>query len=246
MAKIITYTRNILENSTVTSLPTGEASYPTYHLYDRRLGRNFQSSAASSTTVSIDQGAVTSYEVDALVIPSGHNLDGLTISLDSSSNGSSWTTIETWAQSGSGQIYKTFTATTARYWRLVINSPVSKPYLGEMFLTKSYAWDRNPKELDRGNYKVFNVQRLEDSGGRPRYVEMGDDKEIREYELEFISGDHRAAIVSLNASWAGKSPFYVLDTDASTLFFAELTSPIEFKRSGDFANCNFNVMEVLP
>jgi hypothetical protein len=246
MAKVKTHTRNILENSTVTSSPTGETSYPTYHLYDRRIGRNYQASAASTTTISIDQGAVTSYEVDTLIIPSGHNLTGLVLSLDSSPNNSTWTTQSTWTQSGSGQIHKTFTAVTVRYWRLVITSPASKPYLGELYLTKSYEWDRNPKELDRGNYPMFNVQRLEDSGGRPRYIELGDKREIREYELEFISGTHRTSIVDLNTAWAAKNPFYMLDTDGNTLLFVELTSPLEFKRSGDYANCTFNVMEVLP
>jgi uncharacterized protein YraI len=246
MAKIKTHTRNILENSTVTSSPIGESSYPTYHLYDRRIGRNYQSSAVSTTTISMDQGAVTNYEVDTLVIPSGHNLTGLSITLSSSSNNVNWTVRSTWTQSGSGQIYKTFTAVTARYWRLVITSPSSKPYLGEIYLTKSYTWERNPKELDRGNYPMFNVQRMEDSGGRARYVEMGDKREVRNYELEFISGTHRTAISDLNTAWAAKNPFYLLDTDGTTLLFVELTSPIEFQRSGDYANCTFNVMEVLP
>jgi hypothetical protein len=38
----------------------------------------------------------------------------------------------------------------------------------------------------------------------------------------------------------------MLDTDGTTLLFVELISPMEFQRSGDFANVPFNVMEVLP
>jgi hypothetical protein len=246
MSFIKTYYRNLLENSTVTSTPTEEATYPVYHLYDRKIGRNYKPSASGTVTLLVDQGATTQYEADAIIIPSGHNLSGETLTLASSSDNATYTTVKTITPDDSGDIYETFTAQTKRYWKLTITTPKAIPSFAELYLSDSYAWERNPIEIDRGNYPVFNVLRMEDSGGRPRFVEMGDKRDIRTYSLEYASSAQRVETTTLNNAWAGKNPFYFLDTDGTTLIFVELTSPLEFKRNGDYASFDFNIMEVLP
>jgi hypothetical protein len=243
---IQTFHRNILENSTVVSSPSADSSFPIYRLYDRKVGRNYKPASLSTTILVIDQGASTQYEIDTIIIPKNHNLADTSLVLQYSDDGVSYITALSWLQLTSSDIRYSFTEQTKRYWRFSITGASTLPYLAELFLTKRYIWGRNPIELDRGNFPVFNVVRLEDSGGRPRFLELGDRKEIRTYSLEMISGTHRTAIVELNDAWAGKNPFYLIDVDGTTLLYVEITSPLEFRRSGDYASCDFNIMEVLP
>ena len=244
MSKIITYVKNILETGTVTVSPVENASYPAYRLYDRHIGRSFKfGSIVNPSTIVVDQGATGNIEIDTIIIPNGHNLDGLVLTLSHSPDNNAWTQADQWTQSGSGAIQRTFTAITKRYWKLSIASPSAAPALYELFLTKSYTWGRNPEEIDRGVYSEFNILRLQDSGGRPRFIEMGSSRKYREYSLYKINDTHRTAIEDLNDNWAGKKPFWLKDPD-SVLIYGELIETLGFKRSGDFADTPFKFLEV--
>ena len=73
--------RNILETGTVT-VTTENTLFPKYRLYNRDIGKLFKGTAfASPFAIKVDQGAVISYPVDRLIIPAGHNLNGLACSL---------------------------------------------------------------------------------------------------------------------------------------------------------------------
>jgi hypothetical protein len=69
-----------------------------------------------------------------------------------------YTTVKT-ITPDSSEIYETFDEQTKQYWKLTIASPSAIPTFAELYLTKSYTWERNPEEMDRGNYPVFNVVR---------------------------------------------------------------------------------------
>ena len=244
MAKIVTHHLNILESSTVTSTPSAATSYPVYRLYDRHIGRMYIAGSAASTTIHVDQGGSTIQEVDKLIIPAGHNLHGLLCTLSYSDNDSAWTVHKQWSQNGSAIIEEAFTAATHRYWRLVITSPSSAVQIPELFLTKAYTWERNPESLDRGVYPVFNVERREDAAGRPRFVEFGNSRRARKYELYKVHDNDNTALLALNIAWAGKKPFYLKDHDAD-LIFGELTEPLQFVVSGSYIDTPFNFLEVL-
>ncbi len=80
---IICY-RNILESGTVT-VTSENASFPKAALYDRDIGFLFKgNSTPANFYITLDQGAVISYEVDRLMIPAGHNLDGRSLKLQHS------------------------------------------------------------------------------------------------------------------------------------------------------------------
>lgn len=245
MAKLKTYHLNILESSTVTSDPAADSSFPVTRLYDRHIGRFYKAGSAADTTIHIDQGASNIQEVDTLIIPKDHNLSTLSCTLSYSDNDSDWTIVSSWTQADSSQIEKPFTAATHRYWRLVVSSPASAVQIAEVFLTKSYEWDRNPEELDRGVYPEFNVERKEDSGGRPRFIVYGSSKRRREYNLYKIHDTDKTQIEALNESWAGSKPFYLKDHD-SNLMYGELISPLQFRLSGSYADTPFHFLEVLP
>jgi hypothetical protein len=155
---------------------------------------------------------------------------------------------DSWTQSGSAVIQRAFTAQTKRYWTVVITSPVSVPSISEIFLTKAYTWDIQPESLDRRHYPVFNVQRYEDVGGRPHYIEFGSKKEFRGYDLQWIgdinSGTMWTELNALNTAWAGKKPFWLKDPDGN-LLFGELVEQLNFQRSGDYRNVTFDFMEIV-
>lgn len=453
MSKIVTYHTNILESSTVTSTPAADASYPAYRLYDRHVGRKYQCGSSAPITIDINQGATGNTEIDTLIIPANHNLDGLICQLqyitslsytacdtgdfdetdvpgrfaltdattvtitnldndedvrlsqdmgagffsgnydircklniskctfnggiggffpfmvvadanksfedldagghnahavgfyndgndysiriyeiynntfamhdespdlslstdyyihlkrdesigtygtiyvyiysdsgfstlvdtlsgtlressmpdmrylfwgnnwdDPAEGGEevsgtmenleyrAWTTSVRWTQSDSLQIEQSFTAATKRYWQFKVGTPSSAIYFHELFLAKSYEWTRNPESMNRDMYPVYNIQRLEDAGGRPRYIEMGDKREYRGYKLYFFRDTHKTALEALNTAFAGKKPFYMKDTDGN-LLYGELQSSLEYSRSGDNMSADFNFLEVLP
>jgi len=249
MAKIKTYYLNILESSTVTSTPSADSDFPVYRLYDRHIGRSYKAGSVAETTIHVDQGATTINEVDTLIIPANHNLDGLVCTLSYSDNDIDWTQHHQWTQSGSAIIERSFSAITHRYLRLVISGPASVVTMHEMMLTKAYEWDRNPESIGRGVYPVFNVERREDTGGRPRYLELGDSRQARIYALNKIhdsgSKQDNTELQALNNAWAGKKPFYMKDHDA-TLLFGELVEPLELSVSGDYIDAEFNFLEVIP
>jgi hypothetical protein len=244
MAKIITYPKNILEDNTVTVTPVENASFPAYRLYDRILGRLFKFSAADNPSiVHVDQGATGNIAIDSVIIPAGHNLDGLTITMQFSTDNIAWSTAKSWAQSGAGAICESFGTATKRYWRMSIASPAAAVEMGELFFTQSYTWARNPVSLDRKMSTKYNVERLMDRSGHPRYIEHGTEKRYRAYFLEKITGSHRTEIESVDDVWAGKNPFWMKDTDGD-LMFGELISPIDFSRSGSFADSPFEFLEI--
>ncbi len=84
--------QNILESSTV-SLSQGSQnnSYPLYRLYDRDIGRMFAGSAAATTEVKAEQGALIQNAIDSLFIPAGHNLGGMQCNLSFSDDDTTYT-----------------------------------------------------------------------------------------------------------------------------------------------------------
>ena len=114
--------KNILETSTVT-VTTENTSFPKYRLYDRDISKLFKGTGfASPFAILLGQGAVISYEVDRLIIPARHNLNGLACSLRYSTDNFSADDHEAvgWTQGDALLINKPFTAQTKQYWKLNI------------------------------------------------------------------------------------------------------------------------------
>ena len=81
MSQLILHYRNILETGIVTSTDEN-TSFPLYRTYDRDIGKLFKFlTHGANLYVAVDQGAVISYEVDRLIIPLGHTLNGLDMKL---------------------------------------------------------------------------------------------------------------------------------------------------------------------
>ena len=238
--------RNILENSTI-AVTTENSSFPKYRLYDRDIGKLFKGTAfASPFSITLDQGALLSYEVDRLLIPVGHNLNGLTCSLRYSTDNFVTDDHEAvgWSQGDGLLIDKSFTPQTKQYWKLNITAPATIVELPEMFLTREYTFERNPSYGLEDRIKR-NVERWETQSGRPRSVKNGDPRQARNYNLTKISLTQKTAFESWESVCEGIKSFYIEDING-VVFFAELMEEIFFKmEQEDRWGTTINVLEVL-
>jgi hypothetical protein len=220
--------RNILGTGTVT-VTSENASFPKYRLYDLAIGKLFKGTAfASPFAIIINQGAVISYEVDRLIIPAGHNLNGLVCSLRYSTDnfGSDDHEAIGWTQVNALIIDKEFTAATKQYWKLNITAPATIVEMPEMFLTKSYELERNANYGCIESYRD-NVDRQEAGSGIVYKAEMGDIKKYRKYFLTRISSSQKSNLEAAGLHLGiTLKPLYVEDLQG-TVFFAELLKPME-------------------
>ncbi len=226
--------KNILENSTVTlSSGTAEAMFPLSRLWDRNIGRVFKPTSAETIEVLIDQGGTDPLlSVDTLFIPQGHNLDGMTLNIMHSDDDISYTpAVAQWTQSGSVLIAKSWSAVSARYWKFIITSPASVPEISELFLTARYEWPQNPARPAGRLDRIFNVAQHSTTSGQDRFLVHGPPRKMRSYTLPSIGEAQKDALVSLNETWAGFSPFWLRDHEG-TWIYGRLTSSLEIVEVG--------------
>jgi hypothetical protein len=239
--------RNILETSTVT-VTTENASYPAYRLYDRDIGRLFKGdSTPANFYITLDQGGTISYEVDRLLIPAGHNLDGLALKLQYSADNFSSDNHDaaSWTQSGSGLIDKAFTAQTEQYWRLNIAAPALAPSLAEIFLTKQYTFQRNPSwGFDEGTQK--NIAREEALSGKVQKVKWGETRRHRRYDLTRVASAQKTDLENFDMGVDGMKSFYIEDTGGA-VFFADMPAGLPLfkaEREGRWG-ITLDIIEIL-
>lgn len=214
--------RNILENSTI-AVTTENASFPKYRLYDRDIGKLFKGTAfASPFAIVLDQGAVTSYQVDRLLIPVGHNFNGLACSLRYSTDNFVSDDHEAigWTQGDALLIDKTFTAQTKRYWKLNITAPATIVELPEMFLGKSYTFLMNPLVGARQGRRR-NVQTDETRSGNDRDVKFGELRRFRSYDFKDIDSSQETELEAMETLCEGIKPIW-LEDHLGNVFFAKI------------------------
>ena len=241
MSQVILMYRNILENSTVT-VTTENASYPKYRLYDRAIGKYFKGTApANPFSIVVGQSPV--YEVNSLVIPVGHNFNGLVMYLYHSPNGSSWTEATHWTQGDANLIYKTFSAETKVYWKLEIYAPATIVQLTEMFLTKAYTFAKNPSYT--GNIAIRrNILRDQTQAGLSRTVKLGELKRARRYTV-LVETTQKTEFQNWENLCQGFKPFYIIDHEGTAIFM-ENQVEMEFTFIAPlYWNCNLDLLEVL-
>lgn len=243
---------NILETSTVSlSAGTEDASCPLYRTYDRNIGRVFKTTAAVTTEIKVVQPAGDIKEIDRLLIPLGHNLDGETLDIKYSDNDADWTSaagdpVGSWVQSGSGLIDVAFTAATHRYWKFIITSPAAIPELPELFLTKTYEWERDPERPTGAFEDTHNVEHFTLSGGRDVFLEHGLPKQRQGYHMPRCGEAQKDNVLALNTAWAGKNPFWLFDHTGKWIF-GHLQKPLDITEVAfQTYSFDFNFIQVLP
>jgi hypothetical protein len=244
MANVKLVYRNILETATVT-VTTENSSFPKYRLYDRDKGKLFKGTAFASPFWILINQATTIYEVDRLIIPAGHNLNGLACSLRYSTDNFSSDDHEAvgWTQGDALIINKSFTAQTKQYWKLQVTAPATIVELTEMFLGKDYLFERNVK-LDLTEETRRNMLRQASSSGYARWVKCGEKKEYRAYDL-IAEGAQKTNLESWWSALDSVKPFYIFDHN-SDLIFMEMLNELSFiPLSNSFWSTKLELLEVL-
>lgn len=240
--------RNILESGTI-NVTTENTSFPKYRLYDRDIGLLFKATAyASPFAITINQGTTNIYEVDRLIIPAGHNLNGLACSLRYSTDnfGSDDHEAIGWTQGDALKIDKTFTAQTKQYWKLNITAPATIVEMPECYLTKIYTFSRNPS-WGFGYGDKRNIVREESLDGHIQKTKWGEPRVHQRYDLIRILDAQRSALKAWDDHCEGSKSFYIEDI-VGTLLFVELPQNDlgDFKAESEGRwGLSFEVMEIL-
>lgn len=240
--------KNILETGTVSlTAGTADTAYPLYRIYDRNIGRVFKTTSAVTTEVKVDQGASGNLAIDRLLIPSGHNLNGMTLDILYSDNDTDYyPAVTQWVQSGSGLIDKAWTSISKRYWRFKITTPASIPQITELFLSPTYEFERGDDRPGGPFDPIFNIERDESFGGQVRFLIKGDPRKQRVYRFEVVKETQKTNMSTLNDAWAGSKPFYLYDHEGIWIF-GEMRTPLGLKEIGyQVYSFEFDFLEVLP
>jgi|Deesub1362A_J573_1020465.scaffolds.fasta_scaffold00740_12 hypothetical protein len=238
---------NILETSNVSlSAGTEDASYPLYRLYDRNIGKVFKPASAETIEIKIDQGDTALLSADRLLIPSGHNLEGMTLDIMYSDDDVTYTPAVPQWTGASGVIDKSWSPVTKRYWKFIITNPASIPEITELFLTQTYEWERNPSRPAGPFDSVFNVENDMTAGGQDRFLVHGDPKRQRVYHVLLAGEAQKNNILDLYDRWRGYAPFFLYDHEGNWIF-GKLRSPLNLKEEAyQRYSFDFDFQEVLP
>jgi hypothetical protein len=232
---------NLLESSTVTlTAGTAHADYPLYRLHDRHIGRDFMSTAAETTEVKIDQGAEL-FWASQLIIPAGHNLDGMTLDIMHSDDDALYTPAVSQWTGAAGVIEKSWTAVGARYWKFVITNPSVAPRFAELFLTEAWTWLRGPSKPQGPLEDLLNVENAVTSGGQDRFIVHGPARRQRVYRVLRAPEAQKEAKLKMDLT----RPFWL--HDGTEWIYGKLRSPLNMTMvSHERYTYLFDFLEVLP
>lgn len=213
MAAPVLYPRHFFEAATITV--TGEATgLPKARLADRELLLAYQDAAATGTREIKGQVAGNTLAPNRWIVPSGHNLAGASLSLESSPDGATWTVRD--ALTGdAGVINRPISSPpTVDWWRLTVTGAGAAPLLHELYLTASVTLPRGPDERALVEGPVANRARHESIGGKVWSARLGPSRWRTTYLIRDLTAGDRTAVEAAFADLRdGARPFYLLDAD---------------------------------
>lgn len=231
MARPIAYGKNLLERAGATVTVTGEAvGKGKERLFDRDTTLLYQDSGTTSPRrVTVDQGVSGPYDPwDSWIIPPGHNLNGLTVSVETSPDVTIWTERDSVAVSGSALILRTPGGGpfTVRATRLVITSPSQAPTFAELLFSTKYELPVGPSigGLEAGN--LAGVNRTVSAGGYVWKVRKYGPLWTARYRLDDLTVAQRDALLTFFEDvTSGARPFYLTDHDGTVTRWVEWVNP---------------------
>jgi len=244
MAKIKLYTRNILEDGTLTVTGTADTGYPESRLYDRAISLYWKDTVTEAKIFHVDQGATGNESVDGLFIPK-HNFNGEDLTWEYSTDDAAWTAAVTgWTQGDNNQIAKLLTtALMKRYWKATLTS-MANPQCSEIFMSYGYEFQvdfaSNPELTE-----VPNVQWNSSVGGLERSTKFGDERRQRSYALFLDAANlalFRAAMDDLDHY---SKPFYLKDHEGNYFMARLMGVPQESFMTEGHVTMTVNFIEML-
>lgn len=180
MARITLYTKNILEDATVSVSGDGDTGFPESRLYDRDISLYWKRAAGGIVNV---DAIGSSVQVDFLAIDK-HNFAGETLNWQYSNDGfgsDNNNMVAPWVP-GTGQIIKTVTTpVNSPGFRAAVSS-ITGPQCSEVFMSLGLElrvrFDEKPRAVD-----VPNVLWQKTVGGIERSTKKGDARRERDYAI---------------------------------------------------------------
>uniref|UniRef100_A0A6M3KWM8 Uncharacterized protein n=1 Tax=viral metagenome TaxID=1070528 RepID=A0A6M3KWM8_9ZZZZ len=236
---IYLYTRNILENGTVTV--TGgdpDTGYPVARLYDRyadlswkcTTGSDYKVGPMGGDTYSIGPMGGDTYEIgdigqtfnfqiqqeannqkfiDTLLI-AGHNFDGRLMKWQYSDDGAEWTdALSSWTQDGNALIVKSISELNKPFWRVNVYNAVD-PVCGEIVMSLGQTF---PVMYAPNPAKIArpNIAWSQSIGGTERGIKYGGAKREWDYQLNLISTELTTFETAMDDLSDLTRPFFVKD-----------------------------------
>ena len=188
------------------------ADYPKDFLIDDRAGSLCKfNTSESDHYYQFDRGASGLEALIRLIIPSGHNLDGNTITLQADDDVAfgSPTALLTTSAVAAGLIDKTFASNTERYLRLLVNGTGAWE-VGQIHLTRTRSMVACGPERGWPDFKRHNTQDFPLESGVVASLSRGADRQV--YELLYLDvedSDDLAIFADLIATCGTSKPFYL-------------------------------------
>lgn len=235
---------NVLESATLITA-TSATNYSTDRLKDRDFGKLWICGSSSSPQHIIINQSGTAIASNCVVIPYGHTLNGLTMTLAYGSDGITFgTTSVSWTQSGTSTIKQTYSSATPNYWRFSHTSGTGTMRMPELMLTNLVSFTAQPRISDLKESKYYCVKSLESKSGISTFMSYTTSKRKMEYSM-IVGSTDKTYWENAQTYFDTYGPFFFVDHQGNNLF-VELLDDLSFKPvTANKYELNVSLQEVI-
>jgi hypothetical protein len=201
------YLTSFFEDASLSQIGDGETSgFPLLCLEDRDEGGLWKGTATSGTRRIIGNNA-SAGAVDSLILAEGHSFSGIPLTVESSPDGTTYTTKATITPADGHRARFAVTADTKPWWRLSWSTG-GAAYLGEAYLTLGQTTTKVPSQDGTIRYATTPVALAQTRSARILMSRLGLQRWGMKYVYTRVADADRQVIASAEAM--GK-PFYLAD-----------------------------------
>lgn len=229
----VLYGTNLLETGTV-SVSGASTAQPATRLYDRDIGLYWSDTGTAGTRyVAVDMGSGQTGTLTTLAIAPGHNLSGLTLTLDwstSAVSASSWTNATT-TTGNSGTVAQLITSSslTKRSFRLGITGAATAPSISELLFTTGYTFPGIPMAATPQSLQIPATVEQVSIGNYAWNAKLGNDRVGYSYEWRRLTSAQRDALVTFWQSLQSGTQFaFLTDAEGTTRWVSLKGQPLNY------------------
>lgn len=249
MAAPTAYGFNLLEKATaVVTVANESTSQPKERLFDRDVGLTYRSPASTATReVKVNVPSNTE-ALTAWVVSSCHGFVNATLTLDSSPDNAAWTNRDAFTPTSSGRIVRAIASVTTDWWRLQATGTTGTIDVGELLLTRSFAFPTAPKAEGPVHRATATVARHESLAGKVWKASLAEERWEAEWGFANMTSSERDTTETFfkDDLAGGAKAFYLTDPEGATRWVEWLDTVADFKgHSGRFWDLSAQFREVF-
>ena len=178
-----------------------ESAYPLDALIDNRWTTKMKfAAAAADHYIDIDLGADHSDTIGELIIPAGHSLDGIAMDLLADTTHPPTTSKDSWTQSGSGVIKRSFTAEAKRYYRLEMDTNGAHEF-HQLILTNQKTFTAGPNWPKAPNRYRHSYIRFELPSGITPTLQTGTRRRVLQVDFPLVDDQDATNDLATLRAW---------------------------------------------